>query len=554
MLQPFKKLGLLSTLITGGLVPAFAQLPYLVPSTATEFVHVNPVVARPASTSAYSLSSALVNTSYGPLDMYLSGWNTPVNGATSEFLCKFTTPGSPSSIVFQDAFTYHDVADLEVGAIYNDATGRLNLLVAYYQLGIGHFLDIYDLENFPTTQITLTSSIQLSNSTQYGRIRMDFHRTDIGVVTWAYPGVGIQAIAGQNGNWSNVTTLDATAAEQGPDVALSHSGDIYANFVYYNNTSGTITKSLVDVNSLLASPGTITPAIEDVNFTSPNLWDFRAVIDCPDHYDVKNWAYTYADQSSNIWVRYIDHHGAATYNTVSVNSGILGNLPTAGLYEAYAPTLHYGTGAIGGETGQIMVGWYTTDGNNLNGYIALEMKEDGAGLISDPDYLALPNAFTSSYYPYSGIAFSKGGDDGIVPPFLFTTYYDYNNTTNFYQLHYAFHKWSNTAFKGVKAPECNGSQPHPALAVATNIDIYPNPFRDAITASVSLTEAGLLQLDLTDITGRQVWQQEAALKKGTHRLQADKLESLPGGIYIFKAALNGKKIASQKIIKQQSGK
>jgi hypothetical protein len=482
--------------------------------------------------------------------MYLSGWNTPVNGATSEFIYNFTDPGNPASVVFSGAFPYHDVADLEVGAVYNTSTGKFNLLVAYYQLGVGHFLDIYDLETSPVTQIVLVNTMQLSNSTAYGRIRMDFHRTDAAVITWAYPGVGIQTMAGQNGNWSNVTTLDGTLGESGPDVALSHAGDILANYVYYNNATGAITKSIVDLNTLLASPGLVSPLVEDVNFTSPGLWDFRVVIDCPDHYDVKNWAYTYTDQSSNIWVRHIDHHSSGTYNTISVNSGVLGNIATAGLYEAYAPSLHYGNDAIGGGTGQITVGWYTTDGSTFAGYIGLEMKEDGGALISDPDYMALPDAFTANFYPYAGMSFSKGSDAGIVPPFLYTTYYDYNDAINQYQLHHAFHKWNNTVFKGGGAPECTYTRPRTALVPETGISIYPNPFDDIISASVSLAQDGQVQLDLTDITGRLIARQQSALTKGKHLVKMSGLKALVSGTYLLSVSVNDRKVDVKKLTKQ----
>jgi len=443
---------------------------------------------------------------------------------------------------------------MEVGLVHNSTTNRLNLLVAYYKAGTGHFMDIYEVTGSTINPVVYSSTMMLSNSPNYGRIRMDCHKLYGVALAWQYPGIGIQTLVGDLGTWSGVTTFSGTGGESGPDVAFSHSsGPLNVHYVYYNNSTGNMTESVFDWSVLLGTPGSVPPIIEDVNFVGAGM-ALRPVLDCPDHYDAENWAYTYADNGGKILVRYIDYHTAATPLTVAVNSGALGNVPTSSIHKVFDPALHYGNGGIGGGTGQITVGWYATNGSWLNGYMALEMTEDGSGLISAPDYMALPNAFTPSFYPLrKGIAFSKGSDDPLVPPFLYTTFYDLDPGTVLYNLHHAFHKWGMPVFKGGgftdPHPEC-GIHARQALAATSRLSAYPNPFRESIQTSVSLEEDGMLQLEMFDLTGRRVWQHQAAMTKGSHQVSTGSLKALAPGTYVLNASLNGKKIGTQKVTRQ----
>jgi hypothetical protein len=473
--------------------------------------------------------------------MYLAGWGLSI--ASSEFIWRFTVIDDPTTVLAQGSFIYSNVTDMEVGSVRNTATNRTNILVAYYKQGAGHFVDVYEVTTSPATPVSFVTSIQLSHASAYGRIRIDCNSVYFAGLVWDDAGNGIQTIVNEDGNWSQVSTLDGTIGQAGPDIAFSYNNNkLNVHYVYHDN-AGTITESVIDFNVLQTSPGTtVYPTIQDVDFTGSPIGS-RLVLDCPDHYDnADNWAYTYTDAShQKVYVRFIDNNSTAIPTTAVINGGGLGVPPIPGSYENYTPTLHYGSKAIGGHTEQINVGWYITDGST-NGYIDVEMNTDGTSIVSTPDYLMLPNAFTPNHNVFSnGIAFSKS-DLKSVPNYLYATYYDYNNVTNEYQLHQAFHKWGDAAFKGTSIDE----QEH----VVASYFIHPNPFRNSLNASVTLRERGTLQLRLLDITGRQVWQSETTLGKGTHQVTAENLNGLMPGTYVLTATCNGQKIGDQIVTKQ----
>jgi len=560
MHQSLKKLTLALSLPLLAAPVATLRAQSLFPSSAHEFVYNGAYDPGPStSTSNYSLPN--IKTGFGDVDLYLSDWGNPV---LRQFVFQFTDPGNPSSVIYQGSFPYMDVVDMQVGAVWNSYTDNLNLLVAY-SWGDSHYLDIYDLTGSTTNPVVLNSSIQLSNDcADYGRIRMDCHKLYGVVIAWENKGIGLQTMAGDGGNWGQIITLAGTQWATMPDVAFSHSsGELNAHYAYYDPAVGAIVESVIDWPTLMTAPGTaaLPPAIEDVNFTGGPPSSF-ITLDCPDHYNRENWAYAYSD-GSNILVRYIDYNSTAAPTTVSVNSGVLGNASTLGLHQVFSPTLYYGAGALDGNSGQIHVGWYATDLNGFNGYIALEMTADGTSLLSAPDYQALPNAYTPQLYPYysypyqpdllaykPSIAFSRNSEHSR---FLYTTYCDADGTTMQGRLHHVFHKWNDPAFKGGSQaalhPEC-GAHARKALANEAKISSYPNPFRNKITTPLLLAEDGLLEQSLTDITGRQLWQSKASLSKGAHQVNTGNLDGLLPGTYILTTIFNGKKISTQKVTKQ----
>ena len=557
MHQTLRKLTLALSLSLSGLTLTQAQSLY--PYSAQEFVYNGTFSDAATSTSNYALSD--IQTGFGNVDMYLSDWGNPFG---RQFIYQFTDPGNPTSIIYQGSFFYMDVVDMQVGAVWNSYTGNMNLLVAY-SWGTSHYLDIYDLTTSTATPVVLNSQIQLSNNcADHGRIRMDCHKLYGVAIVWENKGVGLQTITGDSGAWGQIITLAGTQWASKQDVAFSHStGDLNVHYAYYEPGTNSIIESVIDWPTLMTAPSTtLSPMVEDVNFVGSPPSSY-IVLDCPDHYNKENWAYTYTD-GSNILVHHIDYNSTAVPTTVSVNSGVLGNASTLGQHEVFLPTLYYGAGAVDGRSGQIHVGWYATDLNNFNGYLALEMTADGTSLLSGPDYQELPNAYTPTLYPYytypyqadlthfkPGIAFSKNSDH-MNTEYLYTTYYEAYNTSSG-KFHHAFHKWNDPAFKGNAGPsihpEC-GAHLHKQVSSETKVNSYPNPFVNKITSNLSVTEDGLLQQCLTDITGRQLWQQEVTLKKGTHQLSTDNLSQLVPGTYILSTSLNGKKISTQKVTKQ----
>lgn len=568
MLTFIKKAAALFSLTAIGF---FATAPAQVfnPPAAVEFTFFNPTAGvNPQVTSNYSHKD--VPTPFGVFDLYLSSWSTndPGGGSLSEFMCLFTLPSSPTSIVGQGSILYQGVADLKVGMVYDGTIGQHVILVAYYDyLGInsitgkpGHLLDIYTLTGSPGSPAAWSSQIQLSTAPSYGRISLDSHK-DYGVaIAWEHPGVGIETMVGDGGTWSGVTTLVGTLDESGPDVAFSHSnGPLNVHFVYQNPAAGNITESVMDWFVLLGVPfgntAAIVPNIQDVDWTSFPISNL--VLDCPDHYGVENWAYTYTD-GHRVYVRHIDYNTSGVPITTVVNDGSLGNAPTLGSFLAFNPTLHYGDGAMGGTTGQISVGWYSTYGLTSTGdahYIALEMREDGSGLLSAPDYNRLPNSVGHTF-PFSGISFSKMSDgaSGLAPDFLYTTFFkEIGSGSGNYRLHHAFHKWNNPVFRGIKPkpvyPDCSS----PSQKVQASIPkaaTYPNPFQNTLISRVNLKEDGTVDMVLTDIKGKVVAQQKTWQHKGDQTVQMNGLHKLPPGSYLLSTTVNGKNNGTQIMIKQ----
>jgi len=568
MFRSFKHLTLTAALLAANAAYLCAQT-FVLPA-AIEYTFGDPAVHPAENTSCYSLEAgyayfpdmvSAIGSAYA--NLYVAGWNNKDIGGMHEVTVLLTAPGDPSNVLWKTSIPYTGVQDLEVGSLRNTTTNNTNILVAYYKAGSGHMLDIYELTPSPTNPYQLIDHKVLSNSPTYGRIRMDFHATYDGAIAWVNrePGAnqGIQAMVYTNNTWSGITTLNGTAGKSGVDIAITKVVEPFNNsniayplhFVY--SGGGFITESSVDMNTLAASPGTVTPFVNDNYYVGAGL-NSRLVLDCSDFSSApvvvngSAWAYTYSD-GMNVIVRHrnVTMPGA---QTVVVTSGMLGNSPldpSGGVYKVYSPALNYGAGYPSGMPEQIMVAWYTSDGAGSNGYMALQMDANGTTVTSTADYLLLPNASTPTLPSNftSGIALSKIGPKG-VHDYLYATYYDVDPLTGSYQLHHAFHVWGNTVFKGEGAT----ASPARVKPSATRLTVYPNPFSDMLGASLTLQEEGMLQLELHDLTGRLVWQYKASLGKGDHQVRTESMKGLASGTYMLTASLNNKKIDTRMVVKK----
>ena len=319
---------------------------------------------------------------------------------------------------------------------------------------------------------------------------------------------------------------------------------------------------MIDWPQLLSIPfGTsvvLNPAVEDV--TGAPFPISNVVLDCPDHYDVENWAYTYTD-GVKVYVRHLDYHSLGTPITTVVNDGSLGNQASSKRFSAQNPTLHYGNGAIsGGSTGQISVGWYSSVGFSGSGaslYMGIEMKESGSGLLSAPDYMRLPNSTSPAAAARSGIAYSKMSDGvGVLAPdYMYATYFtEIPAGSGSYQLHHAFHKWNNPVFKGgtsTPAHEVDCKSPsHNDQVAVLKTSTAPNPFQARFTHNIALNEVADVQLSLVNVSGQVVAQKSSKLNKGSHSIEMNGLDKLPVGNYILTTTVNGKKTGAQVMVKQ----
>lgn len=532
MKRNITKTVLLSTLLAGP--AAVAQTPVFTTPVASEYIYSDPHVREAHGTSAYSATQ--IQTGFGQADMYVASWY-PKTGAQSEVTWQLLQVGT-TSVLQQGSIPYFGVAGIDVSAVFDGNTGQTQILVAYYRFGSGHFVDVYDVTNSTTTPVVFNHTVQLSNASDFGRIRVDGFYQHQMVFIWEHPGIGIQSCALDNfGNWGMTQTFPGTEYQHEPDVALKHGGNANPARIHYvyHNGDGVVTESTLDWGVLMnATSGTLSPLVEDVivlNHTISN-----PVIDCPDLCEKDNWAYTYSD-NRYVYVRFMDYFTTATPTSIAVTSGALGNAPL-NAHETYSPTLHYGmTDAYGiHPTDNITVAWYVTDLMGTNGYAALQMTADGNTLLSGPDYMALPNSFTpNQYYGLAGIALSKS-DPQLAPEFLYASYFDYDPAADQYNLHHAYHQWGNTVFKGTKE-----------LNIATNT--YPNPFYNLVNTAVTVDGAAMIHVQLFDINGRIVSHKKQVVPAGTHQLQLEQLQNLAPGAYFLNTSVNGKAQGIQQLIK-----
>lgn len=77
-----------------------------------------------------------------------------------------------------------------------------------------------------------------------------------------------------------------------------------------------------------------------------------------------------------------------------------------------------------------------------------------------------------------------------------------------------------------------------------------NPFSGSLKTTLNCVQAGWVQLSLSDMGGRTVWQQNRYLEKGLHN-QSFNLEHLPDGMYLLQAE-SGSTILRQKLVKQNA--
>src|SRR5690606_780427 len=116
----------------------------------------SPEVRKP--TNIFSYSNEYVESPFGPVNVYLTGWGNP-KGA-SEFVWQFIKPHT-TNVVARGSFIYKEVSDIVVSSMLDQVTNETQLLVAYHKMGVGHFLDIYDMTSSTSHPVVYNSTIQL---------------------------------------------------------------------------------------------------------------------------------------------------------------------------------------------------------------------------------------------------------------------------------------------------------------------------------------------------------------------------------------------------------
>lgn len=515
--------------------------PTLIPPTAFEYIY-------PMGPPSGDLPTCY---SFGNISMSGSTYDTYLSAINGELIWQLTAPGIPSALVNQGTIPYPGCMDINVGFNYGPG-GTPLAIVAYYKTGVGHFYDVY---KWGVGGLGLISTTNISSVPNYRRISMDSHKTYGIVITWEEPN-GIYALTGLNGVFTAPVYLNGTGHYERPDVAFSHSNvGLNLHFVYDtpNGWPGyDIVESEIDFWVLNAAIGSITPSVMDINSVLCFWSQMTASIDAPDHYNVDNWAYTYAIDGADIYVRAMDFNTSLSPVTTNVVNGSLGNQPMWS--KELRPRIAYNA-----NNNTFHVAWYSSFNVMPYGqcYFTEQITEDASTLVSSPDYeLVAANSFFPVGASLNSIAFSKQND---ASPFLYTVFLDKDG------VHHAFHEWINTAdFKMIANPvteeirhNCTADTRVTGIksnsANTSELSIGPNPTSGAARLFVPASlKAETISLTIIDTRGQLVAQYSGDAVSTSEALEKASA-GLSQGIYLVNAKIGNNATQSFKLNKINTG-
>jgi len=517
----------------------------------TTFEDTWPVAGTPGlslmdHTSAYSYQDPSVGA-----ELALSAWDD-ASGSNAGVSWQYMPTGSPWGVFAQGVIPYTGSRDLEVGCL--DVGGTTYLMVARWEIGVGHMLDVYKIAtggpSFLYTKV-------LSSLTSYGRISMDCHLHYAAAITWEDWQGTINTVMINNApglTISGVLTLPGTLRCAMPDCAFSHTGSgLNVHYSYYDYTQGAVIETDGDYWTMLPMPGGSAPTtVKDINYTKPAYTN----IDCPGHYNADNWAYTYSLGNRDICVRLVDFHSTGVPTTVVVNN--MTSLPsqpinyTKNLY----PFCAYDNGHMTTGVSGIYVGWHTyaTDPatSGIAGYVGVHMKETGTALISAPDYISAANNPTWSS-PTPILSFSKQDD-------IFSSLYvifPEVDPSGAIRMENRYTTWGSAGFKTANNDHnivhCNDAARveamHKLYGAKGQVTAYPNPFSDHLMLSFPADARGQqAELSLMDITGKLYGSYSGSAEEANAYLDGVNA-SLKPGIYFLKVTVQGKEPETMKITK-----
>ena len=507
---------------------AFTQLRAQVFIPATSYEDIYPTTA-PKGTTPHCYSFGNVYFGGPTYDTYISGQDGAV-------IWRMTNIGNPAAIFNQGVIPYPNCVDVSVGFMY-DMSSQAHAIVSYYKNGTGHFYDVY---KWTVGGLSLVSSTQISFLPVYTRISMDSHKTYGLVIVWE-EATDIYALTGLNCVFNGPILLGGTGGMKRPDVAFSHGpAALNVQFVYNLQTSPTtydIYESVADFFTLNSS-AFYTPTVQDINPIVAMWSEITASIDCPDHYSVENWAYTYGIDGVDIYTRSVDFNSLGFPVTTNVVNGTLGNVPMPA--KELGPRIAYNQSCK-----SFHVAWYSSYFVLPNGqcYFTEEIKESAFGLVSNPDYeLVAANSAFPPGASLNSIAFSKQNDN---TPYLYTVFLTKKGT------HHVFHKWPLTSsFRTSDSGNPNDPQhladncgAQHAAVVATNnsklkeLAVGPNPFSGQVSLYVPASMKNeTMSLRLIDITGKLYLDQQCPASEASAIIE-NASHGLHGGTYFLSATV-----------------
>jgi hypothetical protein len=482
------------------------------PPTACENTYVtSPNIGLTDHTSAYSTNVANIS-GYGNVNLVLAGWDHVNPTQPAGFSWQYLPPSNPCAILAQGIVPYFNCRDIEVAWV--DAAGDPEIVVAYYQNGVGHMVDVYSLSTgVPVLMYTNT----LSAMPNYTRISIDSHIPPYAVgIIWEDVG-GLKTICGNTTGfgvitWSNILSIIGTAGETVPDLVFNHASGLWLQSVSYNPGTGNFTEFQYDFWAVMGTTGTtIAPMVNDVNFVGPcnaGPGSGRRCpypnIDAPGH-GPESWAYTYTTNSADISVRLFDQP-TATFATVIVNNGTFGIAPINGSLNRY-PFCYYNFSGCG--SGSIVTAWHTTavdiGTGTTAGYAGMQMTTDGSALLSATDYLGV--AMNPTWASQTPVLSISKQDDGLQ--YMYTIFPEIDPMGSF-QLEHKYPPLCFASFKGEGQEHspiaCNDEEQRAAFISSkkgtNSISVYPNPSDVSFSLSVpAIYQQEEMTLVVTNILG-----------------------------------------------------
>ncbi len=112
------------------------------------------------------------------------------------------------------------------------------------------------------------------------------------------------------------------------------------------------------------------------------------------------------------------------------------------------------------------------------------------------------------------------------------------------------------AYYRLKQVDVNGSFSYSNILVVrfknisdVTMQVSPNPFVESITARFNSDVKGFATMQISNLSGQTVINKNITINKGFNNLPIEGLSILPGGVYLANLVVNGKLIATQKIVK-----
>ncbi|MFT4061510.1 MAG: T9SS type A sorting domain-containing protein [Edaphocola sp.] len=399
------------------------------------------------------------------------------------------------------------VSDVPFGRIRNDAWPMENKAAVIWEADNGIYAS-----TFSFASLTFTEPTQLLPDNVAG----DF----------AQPDIALQSSGGETYVYPVFTTADKGSlfVLQLPYTALPAGSPLSATVVDMQTTTGTYNLPRMDAPDYLEVAGS-------------TVWGYVVM----EEVDSKQKIFTGVndDYTGSTYHRYLND-GSAPYTGLSsiADMSVSGN-PQRNL----KPVLAFGDWDFDINAG-VYYGWYfqswqqpTNLSSTGTGYIGLKVDRNMDLAWDDTKYYVV-NDDVDNTSDYPSVSFSGNNTLGHFGLFAAFTGYD-NSSGSGYMMGYKAVPYTYSSFR----PLGLGGLGKNTLGAS----VYPNP--GTLGFALAAAYAGTLDLDVTDITGRGLWQASGTVQalSGQLRLRS---AGWPAGSYLLKlAATDGSGTATLKAVK-----